>query len=308
MKVPRILPYIVGLIVLAFALGSITRGTPGGSLLFRSYWLLYLVYLGPLVILAAMVAVVIIIGINFREIGEALGYGMAKRRQMRKRRSRYSLPVQMLFWALAIGVLIETKGSIFNPTKATNGSIGNITKTITGEDATTPNLFQTGGIIPTLSNLVQNTWFDLAFLGLLVVGGVVVIQSVRVALKETHDVTIQELHGNQEEGLHAVQEAIKIVEDPTSDPRSRIIACYQLLISTVSRLGAPVSSDLTARELDRAVRLTFALKGPATTDLTQLFEEARYSLHEIRDSDADRAHEYLESVADELKIQLHTVT
>ena len=56
------------------------------------------------------------------------------------------------------------------------------------------------------------------------------------------------------------------------------------------------------------MRSTFALKGPATTNLTQLFEEARYSLHEIDDDDADKAHEYLESVAEELKIQLEAVT
>jgi hypothetical protein len=154
---------------------------------------------------------------------------------------------------------------------------------------------------------VQNPWFSLAFLGVLVVGGVVIMQSIRVALKETRDERIQELQGNQEEGLQAVREAIMLVEDPSSDPRTRIIACYRHLLATVSRLGANVSSDLTARELDGAVRSTFALKGPATTDLTQLFEEARYSLHEIRDNDADRAHEYLESVAEELKIQLPTV-
>src|SRR5216684_8005706 len=61
LKVPRILPYLIGLIVLAFALGSLPRGTAGGSLLFRSYWLLYLVYLGPVVVLGAMAAAIIII-------------------------------------------------------------------------------------------------------------------------------------------------------------------------------------------------------------------------------------------------------
>jgi len=303
LKAPRILPYLVGLIVLAFALGSLTHGTPGGSLLFRAYWLLYLVYLGPVVILSILVALIVLIGLNYRDLAAGIGFGMAQRRKMRKRGSRYSTFVAMFFWALAIGVLLETKGSIFNPTQATNSTL---TK-ILGENATAPSPLQTGGFLPALSNLVQNSWFSLAFLGLLVVGGVVVIQSVRVALKETHDVTIQELQGNQEQGLQAVHEAIKLVEDPASDARSRIIACYQHLIATVSRLGAPVSSDLTARELDRAVRSTFALKGPATTDLTQLFEEARYSLHEIGDSDVDKAHEYLDNVAEELKIQLEAV-
>ena len=305
MKVPRILPFIVGLIVLAFALGSLPRGTPEGSLLFRSYWLLYLIYLGPVVILGAMVAVIIIIGLNYRDIGAAIGYGMAQRRKVRKRGSRYSTFVTLFFWALAIGVLIETKGSILNPTHAANSTV---VSNIVGANATAPSVLQTGGFLPALSSLVQNSWFSLAFLGLLAVGGVVIIQSIRVALKETHDATIQELQGNQEHGLQAVREAIKLVEDLTSDPRSRIITCYQHLIAVVSGLGAPVSSDQTARELDRAVRSTFALKGPATTDLTELFEEARYSLHEIRDSDVEKAHEYLESVAEELRIQLQIET
>jgi uncharacterized protein DUF4129 len=262
-----------------------------------------LIYLGPVVIIGAMIAVVVIIGLNYRDIGAAIGYGIAKRRQMRKRNSRYTLFIQMFFWALAVGILIETKGSIFNPLPTANATIA---KNITGEDATTPSPFLIGGVLPALSNLVQNSWFSLAFLGLLIVGGLVIVQGIRVSLKETHDVTIQELQGNQEEGLQAVQEAIEIVKDPASDPRSRIVACYQHLVVTVSRLGAPISSDLTARELDRAVRSTFNLKGPATTDLTQLFEEARYSLHQIRDVDVDKAHEYLESVAEELKIQLQT--
>ncbi len=56
------------------------------------------------------------------------------------------------------------------------------------------------------------------------------------------------------------------------------------------------------------MRSTLTLKGPATSDLTKLFEEARYSLHEIKDSDAEKAHEYLESVKEELKVQLENVT
>lgn len=300
MKPRRLLPYVAGLIVLAFALASLSRGTPGGSLLFQAYWLLYLVYLGPVIILGVLVALIVLIAVNYRDLGAGIGFGFARRRKTRKRGSRYSTFVAMIFWALAIGVLLETKGSIFNPTRAANSTI----TYIVGKDTTAPLLLQTGGFLPALSNLVQNTWFSLAFLGLIVVGGLVVIQGIRVALKETHDVTIQELQGNQAQGLQAVHEAIRLIEDPASDPRSRIIACYQHLIATVSMLGAQVSSDLTARELERAVRSTFALKGRATTELTQLFEEARYSLHEIRDTDADKAHAYLESVAEELKIQL----
>jgi hypothetical protein len=304
LKVPRILPYILGLIVLAFALGSLPHGTTGGSLLFNSYWLLYLLYLGPVIVLGAMVAIIIMIGMNYRDIAAAIGFKMAKGRRTRKKGSRTAILVKALFWALAIVALVEYKGSIFNPTQKGDSTI--IAK-IVGENPIAPDLLQTGGVLLAISNLVRSTWFGLAFLGLLVVGGVIVIQSVRVSLKETRDLRIQELQGNQEQGLQAIHEAIKLVDDSASDPRSRIIACYQHLISTVSRLGAPISSDLTARELDRAIRSTFGLKGQATTDLTQLFEEARYSLHQITDDNATEAHEYLESVAAELQIQLESL-
>ena len=301
MKVPRILTYILGLIVLAFALGSLTRGTPGGSLLFRSYWLLYLIYLGPVATIGIMVVLIIVIGLNYREIAGAVGYGMAKRRQARKGRSRYSTFVSMFFWALALGVLIETKGSIFNPRPGDNSTIA---QNIVGGTSTPSNPLQVGGFLPALTNLVQTPWFSLALLGLLVVSGAVLIESYRVSLKETHDLRIQDLHSNQEQGLQAVQEAIKLIQDDDKNPRDRIITCYQHLVTTVSRLGAYVSSDLTARELERAVRSTFALKGQSITELTQLFEEARYSLHVITDNDAAEAHRCLESVAKELEIQL----
>jgi hypothetical protein len=297
----------VGLIVLAFALGSLPHGTSGGSLLFRAYWLLYLIELAPVVILGTTLALIVFIGLNYRDLGAGIGFGLARRKKPRKPGSRYKIIVAMFFWALAIGVLINTKGSIFNPTNSTNSNLRLFTD-IQGKNTSPPTLLQTSGFLPAISNLVQNSWFNLAFLGLLVVGGVVMVQSIRVAVKETREMALRELQGNQEQGLQAVHEAIRIVQDPAFDPRSRIIACYQHLIETVSKLGAPVSSDLTARELDRAVRSTFFLKGPSTTDLTQLFEEARYSLHEIVDSDADKAHKYLESVAEELKIQLTTET
>lgn len=297
------LPYLAGLFVLAFALASLSRGTSGGSFLFRAYWLLYLVYLGPIIILGVLVALVVLIGLNYRDIGAGIGFGMAQRRKKGKSRGRYSTIIAMFFWALAIYVLFITKGTIFNPTHAANSTLANIV----GVNATAAIPIQVG-FLPVLSSLVQNSWFSLAFLGLIVVGGLVVIQSIRASFKEMQEMKSRELQGNREEGLQAVHEAIKLIDDPRSDPRSRIIACYQHLIMTASRLGAPVSSSLTARELDRAIRITFALTGPATTELTQLFEEARYSLHEISDDDANSAREYLESVAEELKIQLQTET
>ena len=44
------------------------------------------------------------------------------------------------------------------------------------------------------------------------------------------------------------------------------------------------------------------LRGPAIDDLTKLFEEARYSLHVITDSEAEEAHRFLLDISEEMKL------
>ena len=299
MEVRRLLPILLGLVVLAFALGSLPRGSPSGSLLFQSYWLLYLIYLGPVAILGIILALIIIIGMNWRDLGTGIGFGMARRRMRRKPKSRLAYVVYGLFWALAIGVLIIRKGSIFNPDPQKESIVTAIVGTNGGSGNPIP-----ATLSQTISGLIDNSWFGVALLGLLLVGGLVLVQAVRVSLKETSQLYSQDIIGKQEEGLRAVHDAIRIVDDKEFDARSRIISCYQHLVRTVSRLGAPTSQDQTARELEAAIRSTFLLKGTATSNLTKLFEEARYSLHEIADEDAATAHNYLRLIAEELQVKL----
>ncbi len=293
---------MIGLVILAFALGSLPRGSPGGTLLFESTWLLYLVYLGPVVILGLMIAFVIFIALNWRDIGAALGFGIAQKRMMKKRRSRYSFFLSLVLWAIAIGVLFNKPGSIFNPIKTNSTTL---VEDVTNQGGNPPNPFLGGSFLPAVSSIVQNDWFSLAFLGLLVVGGLVLVQSIRVSLKETSELKIEDLRARQLEGLQAARDALKLIDDKNAgDARSRIITCYQHMVEVVLKLGVQVSSDQTARELEEAIRSTFFLKGSATGDLTRLFEEARYSLHEIIDEDTVHARDYLESIAEELNIQL----
>ena len=69
-----------------------------------------------------------------------------------------------------------------------------------------------------------------------------------------------------------------------------------------------VTSDLTARELEKAIRKMLLLKGSAIRDLTELFEEARYSKHEITSAHAESAHSYLLNIAAEMKIPASVLT
>ncbi len=301
METRRLLPYIIVLVVLAFTLGSLPRSEAGGSILFRSYWLLYLLYLGPIIALGILVALIALIVLNWRGLSEGIGFGIAKRLRRRKPRSQRSLLVTIMFWGLAAGVLLA-RGC--TPICKTGGNTI-LTTQIIGENSTVTNIItEGGGAVPVLSALVQTSWFSFALVGLLFVCGLVLIQSVRVAMKETGDVNRGPFPKNREESLEAVQEALQLVDDQTTDPRSRIIACYRHLISVAARMGAPVSSDRTARELETGIRTMFGIEGPAISRLTLLFEEARYSLHPITEADSDRAYQYLESIAGELRVQM----
>ena len=268
-------------------------------MLFQSTWLLYLIYLGPIVMLGLTVALLLFMAWNWRSLAEAIGFQADKNRANRKKRSRYSFIISLTMWAAALVVLMEKQGTIFNP--QTNSSTTRVVTEITGGGGGPPNPFLGGFLLPTISNFVQNQWFSLAFLGLVIIGGMVLVQSIRVSLRETSQMTIREIEARRGEGLQATHDALRSIDDMAADARSRIISCYQHMIVGVSKLGVVVSPDQTARDLEKAIRTAFMLKGSATHDLTMLFEEARYSLHPLDEQDAARARELLELIADELK-------
>ena len=145
------------------------------------------------------------------------------------------------------------------------------------------------------------SWFFPVFIGLLFASSAVMLRTVIVAFRESKLQVRDEIQANRKESLEAVQEAIKILSDTDrADPRMRIVDCYRRLITTGSRLGARLTPELTARELERSIRKAFLLEGPAISALTALFEEARYSLHPITEEDAVRAQGYLVQVAREI--------
>ena len=123
-----------------------------------------------------------------------------------------------------------------------------------------------------------------------------------MSLREWRQGAEDEIRNAKRQGFAAVQEAIKIVSAMDStDPRIRIVLCFERLVMTASRLGAVMSPDQTAREIEMSIRRTFLLEGPATSELTALFEEARYSLHPVSEEDAKEAREYLTQIGEEMK-------
>jgi len=303
LKRNRLLLFLAALALLAFALGSIPRSQPGGpSLLLDSYWLIYILELIPVIGLVLMVVMIGFIAYNWRLLSDALGFGIVRgRKQQRKRGRTITLMVWMTAWLAAVGVLLQRCGgtTIFcGSPKATplsapvqNFVSGNAGPILPGLD-----------LVTKIGLLVQTSWFAMAFLGLLVVSSVIIVRGVKVSWDEMKRVVIL-VPALELEGKSAVQDAIRILEsEETMDPRTRIIQCYRRMVQAAQHLGAPVTSDQTARELEAAIRKMLLLRGPAIDDLTKLFEEARYSLHVITDREAEEARKFLLDISEEMKL------
>ena len=113
MKPRRMIPHLAALLLLAWILGSLARsGTRGGSILSNSYWLVYALELLPLIALGLMVALGVYLAINWRLMSDVLGFGMAGRRKvLRKKNRTLGIMVWGAAWAVAIGVMMIRCGT-----------------------------------------------------------------------------------------------------------------------------------------------------------------------------------------------------
>jgi len=308
LKGNRLLPFLVALILLAFALGSLPRNQPGGSLLLNSYWLLYFLSLAPLIGLGLIIALIIFLAYNWRNMSDAIGFGMARKRsQSRKKFKTLPIIISLAVWVLAIEALLFRCGGIFCRASQNSTNItSQITNSTSGPDLAASFPFLAS--IAQVSSLVQANWFSYAVIGLVFVCSVIVVRSILVSWDETRSELIGKMPLPLPEGIEAVEGAIHILKTQTElDPRMRIINSYQSMVERAKGVGATVTSDQTARELEAAIRILLRVDGPAIRELTDLFEEARYSLHPITEDDAGRAQRCLLDISRQMDLRLNVM-
>lgn len=164
------------------------------------------------------------------------------------------------------------------------------------------------GTFNQISGLLQSNWFYSAFLGLLVVCSVIVARGFIVSLQETKADLASHVPEARKEIVASVEDAFRILTaEPKADPRQRIINSYQRMLLTAQHQGTTVTPDQTARELETAMRKMLGVRSSSIRDLTDLFEEARYSLHTITEDDANRAQGCVLAIAEEMNIALASV-
>lgn len=296
----------MALILLAFALGSLPRSQPGGSLLFNSYWLIYLAYLVPVIALGLILVFIGYLAYSWRSLSDAIGFQMARKKKPGKKKQSKTLQVVawVAVWAIAGYVLIQKCGGLFCQSSSQPLNLSIQLKDLVSGSGPGPTLPLVSSVAQ-LNGIVQSNWFVFAFLGLLTVSTVIVARGVLVYGKEVRDGMLNEIAVSMAEGMTAVQDAIRILKTQVEiDPRSRIIICYQRMVQAAQGLGATVTSDQTARELETAIRRMLVIDSSAIKELTDLFEVARYSLHSITEDDAGQAQLCLVGIAEQMKTQL----
>jgi len=259
----------------------------------------------PLIAFGLIAVMITIMIYNWRALSDAVGFGLAKKRRAKTKRSRtVQLIVWMAAWAIAIVVLIDKCGGVLScKTPDQTANLSTPVRVIVNGSGPLPSLPLLDTAVQ-LGSLIQTNWLYAIFLGFLIVSSVIVGRGVLVSLKEIKNETINEMPVPSE-AIVAVEDAVRILRSqPQTDPRTRIINCYERMIAAAQGLGATVTSDQTARELETSIRKMLLVKGSEIRDLTDLFEEARYSLHPITEEDAAKAQDCLLGIADEMNIIL----
>ncbi len=301
MKAKQFLPYLAALLFLAWSLGTLARsGSNTGGLLINSYWLVYILYLIPVLAVGGLLVIVAILVLEWKVLSDAIGMGLAARHRKKaaKKGRTISFIVGAVAWLTAFGVLFWRCGGL----QCRAVSVQNATQVVRQEvfNGTATQSLPFSGEIARLSGFLGPEWFVWPFLALIILGGVIIGRGLLVSMDETRRVELI-VPRVQQEGQIAVQEAMRFLVQEDADPGTRIIACYQRMVHAAASLGAHIAPDLTARELEAGIREMFHLAGPGIGELTKLFEEARYSLHVMTEVDSKEAQQCLSDIARELK-------
>lgn len=83
--------------------------------------------------------------------------------------------------------------------------------------------------------------------------------------------------------------------------RSAILRCYSDMIGLFEKRGLRYGSHVTARELEALTLERLGLSGPSGVRLREMFEEARYSSHDLSEENRGKALQCLNAVKEELE-------
>ncbi len=251
--------------------------------------------------LGVMVVILVLIVVNRRTMVEMLKQAIAGRGRVSRRESSLWRSVLSL-----VGILVpflifyylqvlpaDSEGVNVNPLLPPSGRPGG-----DGNFTSTP-----WPIIPQPSgstSIIVGYASGIIVLVIAVVGAFIMLQAVRETSWEFEEPPQESPEERvKESALLAVQEAIHRIE-AEEDFRMAVMRCYRRLCETLEEHGVPSVEYQTAREYESIVSDVLDIPGDPLSVLTDLFEEARYSLHKIGEKEQNRALSSLVDIRDHL--------
>jgi len=127
-------------------------------------------------------------------------------------------------------------------------------------------------------------YLALVFLGIILASFGLLIGALHRAYKWTSEELVPvNTRVARQEALQSVQKAAKNLRF-AGDYRETILNCYREMCQVLSEQGLQIAINETAREFSNDVSKKLGIGADAVRGLTSLFEEARYSDHQIDDT------------------------
>jgi hypothetical protein len=179
-------------------------------------------------------------------------------------------------------IISELQGTIFN---------------IPNGNPTTPPSTQVTPLQTIIPTRAITYYGSLVFFAIFAISLFTIVRGLQVAI-QNRQVSADDLQAEDElrqEASSAVQVAISSLRT-TKSYREPILQCYERMCQILSNAGLVTDPTETAREFAQKISEKLRIGGDAVNGLTFLFEEARYSDHEIIEQKRIMAVQHLESL------------
>jgi hypothetical protein len=233
--------------------------------------------LAPVLILTIMTWYLIVLIVDRDQIIAALAAMFKLQREPTPRETNFWLTVAVYAALFGLGIIAIWTGL---PQRILTRLQGMVVTGIYGlgnTSALRPQLGPIAGLIPTTPILYYGILITVAIVAVsltLILGG------IRLAYRARGMRFIDSQVEVKEQAAELVQETITSLKS-TMKYHEIILQCYKRMCEVLSNAGLEAASEETAREFAESISSKLQIGKEAVTGLTFLFEEARYSDHEI---------------------------
>ncbi|MEM3641803.1 MAG: DUF4129 domain-containing protein [Candidatus Bathyarchaeia archaeon] len=254
-----------------------------------------------ILVFSAIAAGALILMILNRRLFIKLFKGLISRRP--RDTNNQSMLKQVLTWAVSFGIIFVTAW-VF-----AGGGIGNLS--FTSPEAGQP-LVVDGEVpspapssVPSESPFIPSLFLvpSLLFVAVVFVCGLLFVQALKEAREEAVDISPpSEEEVLQKEALTVVGEAISEIKtrEDDLDFRTAIIKCYKRLCELLAQYNCQIKKHETVQEFRITASKLLNIPEEPLSLLTNLFEEARYSRHEVDEAKRNEALKCLEKIKSHL--------